>query len=414
MWAEAEQLADALGPAAERQPDDLDPRHHHFRRGQIRELEEHLQHLPRFGPDGAEFLALLHDQLQLLWRVVLLGVLRLPIDADQPQHDVADPVQHDDQRQHDRLDPQHRRRDPQRHVLGLLQRQRLRDHLADDDVEVGEDGDGDDAGQAVRHDQRRRAGDAQQVIDAVRQDVLAIHAEAEAGDGDAELGGGDVAILERRVAQDLLDRLRQPVARAARASIAARGAPTIANSAATKMPLSRINPVMMRNAVTRHLRRGAGRAAAPAPTRPRRRRHRFDDDRDAVDRHVLARRRHAADRLRDERADGVAGTAPRRADHQRRLLEPHRARQPHAAVRQQQRPRVAPLNSSDTPPINSATTSSSVIIPSTWPSLADDERLVNPSIAHVREQMIGGDALVHALDRPQQRRHRRRRRPRAT
>ena len=78
-------------------------------------------------------------------------------------------------------------------------------------MEVGENRNRDDARQAVRQEPGRRPGLAQPVIDAVGQNVLAVHSQPEAGDRDAELRGGDVAILQLRVAQELLDRLRQHV-----------------------------------------------------------------------------------------------------------------------------------------------------------------------------------------------------------
>ena len=49
-------------------------------------------------------------------------------------------------------------------------------------------------------------------VDAIGQHVLAVHAEPEARDGDAELRGRDVAILALRIAQHRLHRARQPVA----------------------------------------------------------------------------------------------------------------------------------------------------------------------------------------------------------
>ena len=63
-----------------------------------------------------------------------------------------------DERVDQRLDPQHRRRQPERDPLRGLQRERLRQHLADDDVEVGQDRDGDDAGEAVRREPLRPGG----------------------------------------------------------------------------------------------------------------------------------------------------------------------------------------------------------------------------------------------------------------
>ena len=67
--------ADRFGRAADRHAGDAHPRNHRFAGGEVAELEQLLQHLPGVRADGAELLALLDDQLQLLRRVVLLGVL---------------------------------------------------------------------------------------------------------------------------------------------------------------------------------------------------------------------------------------------------------------------------------------------------------------------------------------------------
>ena len=56
------------------------------------------------------------------------------------------------------------------------------------------------------------AGAAERAVDRLGEDVLAIHAQAKAGERDAELRGRDVAILELRIAEDSLNTLRQAVA----------------------------------------------------------------------------------------------------------------------------------------------------------------------------------------------------------
>ena len=70
-----EDLADRVGPGADRDADDSHPRHHHLAGGEVAELEELLQHLAGLRAQRAELLALLDDQLQFLGRVVLLRVL---------------------------------------------------------------------------------------------------------------------------------------------------------------------------------------------------------------------------------------------------------------------------------------------------------------------------------------------------
>ena len=132
-------------------------------------------------------------------------------------------------------------------------------------MEVGEDGDGDDAGNAVRGEPRRPAGAAERAVDRLGQDVLAIHAEAKTGERDAELRRRDVAILELRIAEDPLNTLARRSPFAARASMAARGAPTIANSAATKTAFSRMSTVMIANSIIAPP-RGCRVAGAAAPS----------------------------------------------------------------------------------------------------------------------------------------------------
>ena len=68
---------------ADRDPGDADARHHDLAGGQIAELEQLAQHLARLGAQRALLFGFLDDELQLLGRVVLLGVLRLAVDAEQ-------------------------------------------------------------------------------------------------------------------------------------------------------------------------------------------------------------------------------------------------------------------------------------------------------------------------------------------
>jgi len=93
-----------------------------------------------------------------------------------------------------------------------LQRERLRHHLADDDVEVGEDGDREHARDGVGGNPACRSERLQplQVLDEPRgQALLAIHAQREARDCDAQLRRRDVAVLPARVLQDHVDPLRR-------------------------------------------------------------------------------------------------------------------------------------------------------------------------------------------------------------
>ena len=174
------------------------------------------------------------------------------------------------------------------------------------------------------------------VVDPVGEDVLAVHAESEACHGDARVAPwrcSDPGVADRaaRPGQPCASRLP----RAARASIDARGAPTIANSAATKIPFSRMSPVMMRNAV---IGRPPWRVARRAPTRPRPL-NRFDDQVYAADRYLLAR----AGTPPSARGMNVPMVSPRAlpvgAEDLRCLVHAHRPGEPHAAVGQEDRPR---------------------------------------------------------------------------
>ncbi len=64
----------------------------------------------------------------------------------------------------------------------------------------------------MRHEPRRQASTAERAENRLGEDVLAIHAEAQTGQRDAELRGRDVAILELRIAQHLLDAEGEAVA----------------------------------------------------------------------------------------------------------------------------------------------------------------------------------------------------------
>ena len=79
-------------------------------------------------------------------------------------------------------------------------------------MEVGEDGNRDHARQAVRHQPRGGSGAGDLLEDPVGEDVLAIHAEAEARHRDPELRRRDIPILLRRIAQHRLYGLGQAVA----------------------------------------------------------------------------------------------------------------------------------------------------------------------------------------------------------
>ena len=95
----ADDRSQLVGLGADRDADQQHARHHHLAGGQIAELEQLAQDLAGLAAQQPAFLALLDDELQLLGRVITLGLDLLPLDADQAQQPVADRVQRDDQRQ---------------------------------------------------------------------------------------------------------------------------------------------------------------------------------------------------------------------------------------------------------------------------------------------------------------------------
>jgi hypothetical protein len=131
-------------------------------------------------------------------------------------------------------------------VFGVLDGQRFRHHLSQHHVQVGQDADRQDGGDGVRQRPGQRGDPAERALQPGRDGVLAVHAQAQAGQGDAELGGGQVEILLSRTGQNVQDMARCARAALGRLGERVRGAATMANSAATKSPLSRISPVMIK------------------------------------------------------------------------------------------------------------------------------------------------------------------------
>src|SRR5687768_2651245 len=85
----------------------------------------------------------------------------------------------------------------------MLERQGLGHHLADDDVEIGEQGDGYHTADHMRGDPLSdcRTPGVQSRRDPFGDVVFPVHAKPKTGDGDPDLGRRDVAILPPRVIQ---------------------------------------------------------------------------------------------------------------------------------------------------------------------------------------------------------------------
>ena len=83
-----------------------------------------------------------------------------------------------------------------------LQRERLRDHLAEDDVEVRQHRDGHDARHRVRGNPPSKAERTGPRFYPPGDDMLAVHAQAKARQRHANLGGGDVPVAPAHVVED--------------------------------------------------------------------------------------------------------------------------------------------------------------------------------------------------------------------
>ena len=127
------------------------------------------------------------------------------------QQQSTDAVQGDHYRVEERLNPQHYRSQPQRETSRRLQRKRLREHFPQHDLKIREDRDRYHAGEAVHREPLREGRGAENGQDAVRHDVLAVHAQPEARQRYADLSGGDEAHLLARVAQDAAYDLREAI-----------------------------------------------------------------------------------------------------------------------------------------------------------------------------------------------------------
>ena len=79
-------------------------------------------------------------------------------------------------------------------------------------MQVGEDGHGNHAGHRVRRNPSERFEADERRLELPGKPMLAVHAQSEACDGDADLSRGDVAILEPRILEDAQDILCEAAA----------------------------------------------------------------------------------------------------------------------------------------------------------------------------------------------------------
>src|SRR5690606_31430210 len=133
---------------------------------------------------------------------VVVAAGETPLNAHEAQNTIPLAIEGDYQRIAEALQPQHRLRDPQHGLLGADQRQRLGHHLAKHDVQIGQHADGHHASDGVHADPLRQADRFQERSQPPSQGLLAVQAKRQAGESDAELGGGDIAVLSQRVLDD--------------------------------------------------------------------------------------------------------------------------------------------------------------------------------------------------------------------
>ena len=140
----------------------------------------------------------------------------LATDTGQPKQESAKRIQCDHKRIKRKQQPAHRPEDGARGRFGVAERDGLGNHLAEENVEVGQGGNRKNARSRVGRDEARIAQKIQPGFEPHRECVLAVHPQAETGHGDAELGGGDKTITRLRRHQQ-----RQQFAREASAQFGA-------------------------------------------------------------------------------------------------------------------------------------------------------------------------------------------------
>ena len=209
----AQEFPDLAGVGPERDADDLHPRDHHLRGGEFAKVEQLAQHLRRLPGEHAALLALAYDPGEVFRRPQVFVAAVGAVDAEQQQEPVRDPVRQADDRIERELHGTHDRADRERGLLRLLQGDRLRHHLADDDVQEGEGRDRHRGRETVRDEAPEQVGSTDDRADPLGEDRLADHAEAETRRRDAQLRGRDEAVLAGAVGLDPLDQASGPASR---------------------------------------------------------------------------------------------------------------------------------------------------------------------------------------------------------
>jgi hypothetical protein len=177
-----------LGREVDREGDHLGPWHHHVGNLLVGEVEHLVEHLPLVVLDLALLGRTLEQHLQLRLRVNdALRPWRL--EPERAQRQLTRALQEPDQRLEEPEEGAHRSRHDQRRLLRVAERDPLRHELTGDDMQEGDDQEGDREGERGRHDRVQRPGQCR----------LAKGTDCQARAGHAELHGGDEA--GRRVGQ---------------------------------------------------------------------------------------------------------------------------------------------------------------------------------------------------------------------
>src|SRR5262249_24736836 len=171
---------------------DLGARDHNLARGQVGEFKDVVDHLPLFLLQLARLMAEIDQAPEFFFRVN--GVMtRSEINPEELEKLDARNIDHPDERFESLVEKLHPASRSHRNGFGLLDRQRLRRVFAQNQVQIGDHGQRNGDGYRMR-DQRRRSRRKkiqQDRLEQASESGFADRAEGEAGDGDAELAGGE-------------------------------------------------------------------------------------------------------------------------------------------------------------------------------------------------------------------------------
>ena len=173
---------------------DLAARHHHLPGAQVAEQEHVLGELALLGVDEALAQALLEQQAQLVLGVRRVADLARRRDLERPQNEVAHPVEEVDDRLGDAVEDAHERRHGEGDADRARDREALGRELAEHHVQERDDAEGEGERKRRRDlfdPAAERLGDR---LEQVLEGRLGESAEADAGDRDAELAGGEIRV----------------------------------------------------------------------------------------------------------------------------------------------------------------------------------------------------------------------------